>query len=76
MLVLSRQDVEVLLDPRELIDALASAMADLSAGSASMPHRVAAFVPEREGLLAVMPASVPSLGALTAKVLTVFPPER
>ena len=73
MLVLSRADVESLLDPRELIDAVATAMADLSAGRASMPNRVAALVPERDGLLAAMPGYVPSLGALAAKLVTLFP---
>lgn len=73
MLLISRADVESLLDPRELIDALATAMADLSAGRASMPNRVAAMVPEREGLLAAMPGYVPSLDALAAKLVTLFP---
>ena len=36
VLVLSRFDVERLLDFDELVDALADAMADLSAGRASM----------------------------------------
>jgi alanine dehydrogenase len=73
LLVLSRQDVESLLDPRALIDALAIAMDDLSAGRASMPNRVAALVPERGGLLGAMPGYVPSLGVLTAKLVTLFP---
>ncbi len=55
MLVLSRDEVESLLDPGALIDAVATAMADLSAGRASMPNRVAALVPERSGLLGAMP---------------------
>jgi alanine dehydrogenase len=73
VLILSRRDVESLLDPRELIDALAAAMADLSAGRAAAPDRVAAMVPERDGLLAAMPGYVPSLGALTAKLVSLFP---
>jgi alanine dehydrogenase len=73
MLVLSRRDVESLLDLGELIDALATAMADLSAGRASMPNRVAAMVAEHGGLLGAMPGYVPSLGALTAKLVTLFP---
>jgi alanine dehydrogenase len=73
VLFLPRSDVEALLDPRELIDAVATAMRDLSAGRASMPNRVAAIVPEREGLLAAMPGYVPSLGALAAKLVTLFP---
>ena len=73
MLVLARRDVEALLDVRELIDALATAMADLSAGRAVAPDRVAAPVAERGGLLAAMPGYVPSLGALTGKLVTLFP---
>jgi alanine dehydrogenase len=73
VLVLSQGDVEGLLDPRELIDTLATAMADLSAGRASMPNRVAALVPERQGFVAAMPGYVPSLGALTAKLVSLFP---
>src|SRR5215217_7957460 len=73
VLVLSRTDVEALLDPVALIDALAATMADLSAGRASMPNRVAALVPEQDGLLGAMPAYVPSLGALAAKFVTLFP---
>ncbi|MFI6565979.1 hypothetical protein ACIBN2_37815, partial [Streptomyces sp. NPDC050534] len=48
MLVLSRSQVEDLLDTDSLIDALAPAMADLSAGRASVPDRVAALVPEHD----------------------------
>jgi ornithine cyclodeaminase len=73
VLLLSRADVESLLDPLELIDAVARAMADLSAGRASMPARVAALVEERDALLGAMPGYVPSLDALTAKLVTLFP---
>jgi alanine dehydrogenase len=55
MLLLSRAEVEELLDLDALIDARAEAMADLSAGRASVPHPVAALVPDHEGLLAAMP---------------------
>src|SRR2546427_10133621 len=48
-------------------------MADLSAGRASMPSRVAALVPERDGLLAAMPAYLPSSGALATKLVSLFP---
>ena len=62
MLVLTRAQVEALLDVDALIDALAPAMADLSAGRASVPDRVAALVPDQEGFLAAMPGFVPSCG--------------
>ncbi|MGE5227057.1 MAG: ornithine cyclodeaminase family protein [Planctomycetaceae bacterium] len=74
--VLTSEDVESLLDPDELVDALASAMADLSAGRASMPNRIAAEVPERDAFLAAMPAYLPSVGALTTKLVSVFPHNR
>jgi ornithine cyclodeaminase len=73
MLLLTRSEVEELLDVDELIDALASAMADLSAGRASVPHRVGALVDERDGLLAAMPGYTPSTGALASKLVTLFP---
>ncbi|MGI5380415.1 ornithine cyclodeaminase family protein [Streptomyces sp. CA-251387] len=73
MLVLGRSQVEALLDMDTLIDALASAMADLSAGRASAPDRVAALVPEREALLAAMPGFVPSAGVLMSKLVSLFP---
>ncbi|WP_432142398.1 ornithine cyclodeaminase family protein [Streptomyces sp. bgisy084] len=73
MLVLGRSQVEALLDLDALIDALASAMTDLSAGRASAPDRVAVAVPERDGFLAAMPGFVPSAGALMSKLVSVFP---
>jgi alanine dehydrogenase len=71
MLVLSRSDVEQLLDLDQLVDAIALAMADLSAGRASMPPRLAATA--ARGLLGAMPAYLPSASALTAKLVSVFP---
>jgi ornithine cyclodeaminase len=72
VLLLSRADVADLLDPDELVDAVASALVALSDGTAAMPPRTG--VPsEREGFLAVMPAYVPSMGALTTKLVTLFP---
>src|SRR5438105_6534628 len=52
---------------------MATAMAELSAGNASMPTRIAAMVPSRDGLLAAMPAYLPSSGALTTKLVSLFP---
>jgi ornithine cyclodeaminase/alanine dehydrogenase-like protein (mu-crystallin family) len=73
MLVLGADNVRALLDPDALIEALAGAMADLSAGAASMPPRVAALVDERDALLGAMPGYVPSLDVLAAKLVTLFP---
>jgi alanine dehydrogenase len=73
VLVLSRADVERLLDLDRLRDAIAAAMADLSAGRVSMPPRIAAMVSDRDALLAAMPAYLPSSGALATKLVSLFP---
>lgn len=73
MLLLSRRDVEELLDIDALIDALAAAMVDLSTGRASVPRRVGALVEDRDGLLAAMPGYTPSAAALASKLVTLFP---
>jgi ornithine cyclodeaminase/alanine dehydrogenase-like protein (mu-crystallin family) len=65
--------VERLLDLDRLRDAIARAMADLSAGRVSMPPRIAAIVTERDALLAAMPAYLPSSGALATKLVSLFP---
>lgn len=70
LLVLSRADVERLLDQDQLLDALAAAFRLLSAGRVSVPPRVAAR--SQLGMLAVMPGYVPDIG-LEAKLVSVFP---
>jgi alanine dehydrogenase len=72
MLVISQAEVRELLDLDQLVDALAEAHADLTAGKASMPPRIAALVDERDGLLGVMPSFLPSAG-LACKLVTLFP---
>jgi ornithine cyclodeaminase/alanine dehydrogenase-like protein (mu-crystallin family) len=76
MLVLSAAEVATLLDLDALADALQEAMAELSAGRASVPPRVAALVPGRDAMLAAMPAYLPGTGALAAKLVSVFPRNR
>jgi alanine dehydrogenase len=74
MLVLTRREVEELLDLDALLDALAAAHAELSSGRASLVPRVAAFSGDA-GLLGVMPAYAPSSG-LGCKLVTLFPGNR
>ena len=71
MLVLTRPEVEELLDVDALFDALAAAHAELSAGQVAMPARIAAWADEA-GLLGAMPAYLPSAG-LGCKLVTLFP---
>ncbi len=73
MLVLSREQVESLLDLDRLVEAVQAALVDVSAGRVSMPPRIAAMVPEQAGFLAAMPAYLESAGALTAKLVSLFP---
>jgi len=70
MLVLTRSDVEELLDLDALVGALARAHEELSAGAVSMPPRIAATT--SLGLLGAMPAHLPSAG-LGCKLVTLFP---
>lgn len=71
MRLLNRAVVERLLDPVALVDAVGTAMADLSAGRGSVPPRVAAVADG--GILAAMPGHSPGLEVLAAKLLTLFP---
>ena len=76
MLILSRAEVEELLDPDQLVDALAAAMVAVTEGGVSMPPRIAARVEHHDALLAAMPAYLPSANALTAKLVSLFPHNR
>ena len=73
MLILTRAETESLLEPDALREAVAAAMADVSAGRASMPARTAAVVDERGGMLAAMLAYLPAVGGLGAKLISLFP---
>jgi ornithine cyclodeaminase len=75
MLILGHSEVRELLDLDALVDALAAAHADLSAGRASMPPRIAALVDAHDALLGAMPSYLPSAG-LACKLVTLFPHNR
>lgn len=68
--LLTKAEVEGLLDIDALIDALADAFRKLSAGEASVPPRIAAS--NADGLLAAMPGYVRGSGMLV-KLVSVFP---
>ena len=72
MIVLGRAEVEALLTPDALIDAVRDGLLDLSAGRASMPPRIAAFTTGRAGLLGAMIAYLPSQDVLAAKLVSLF----
>jgi len=70
VLYLTRADVERMLAPAELLDALERGFRAYSTGAASVPPRTAARTPA--GLLGAMPAWV-SGGGLALKAVSVFP---
>lgn len=70
MRLLRREEVERLLDPDELVDALVPAFVRWSDGEASVPARVAARTPQ--GFLGTMPGYLPGAG-LAVKLVSVFP---
>ncbi len=69
MIVLGKAEVELLLDPEELIGELERGFVALSNGGASVPPRVAAVA--RGGQLLAMPGFVD--GILATKLVTIFP---
>jgi alanine dehydrogenase len=71
--VLTAADVERALDPDELVESLADAFAQLSAGRASMPQRIAVEVPERRGAVLLMGAHLEGRSSLTTKLVSLFP---
>jgi ornithine cyclodeaminase len=74
MLVLTRSEVEELLDLDALLDALAAAHAELSGGKASLVPRIGSRA-ERGGILGAMVGYAPSAG-LGCKLVTLFPENR
>ena len=73
MLVLTRAQVGALLEMDALIDAVGVAMCELSAGRAQAPPRIAVRIAEQDGIVAAMPGFVPAAGALTTKLVSMFP---
>jgi thiomorpholine-carboxylate dehydrogenase len=69
-MVLDEDAVRKLLSMKELIPAMAGALADLSAGKVVQPLRVMVPVAEHQGFLGLMPAYG---GALGAKLVTFYP---
>ncbi|MBN8655028.1 MAG: ornithine cyclodeaminase family protein [Anaerolineae bacterium] len=69
MLILSRKEVEELLDPQELLSALENGFKALSAGQLNVPPRNQAIAPK--GILVGMPAYMPGQ-LMSVKLVTVF----
>ena len=74
MRIVDRAEVQAALAPAALIEAVGQALADVSAGRASMPPRIGART--ELGLLGAMAGHAPSLDTLAAKLVSVFPGNR
>jgi len=70
--LLSRTDVMQVLNMKDTIDILENAFTDLSSGKAVMPQRTPITTPDYGGLALFMPAYLKGMGALGAKVVTVY----
>ena len=80
MRILSRADLDRLLRPAEVIEALAEAFRDFAAGAVTVPPRTTLPVGER-GLLLLMPAAITPAGGslptgLGTKLVTFYPGNR
>ena len=70
VLLLSRKDVESVLEMKDAIEAMKSAFSQLSDGSAVLPQRI--VISTKKGLSLYMPAYLPRSESLAVKVVTVF----
>ena len=73
VLVLSQDDVLRLLTMSDCIDALDAALRDVARGEVVLPVRSIVWLPDRHGLLGVMPGYLGTGSVLGIKVITVMP---
>ncbi len=73
MLVLNKEDQKLSLTMREAIDAVATALVEVSTGRAHTPIRISLPVPTVGGTSLFMPSFVQSAGGLGIKFVSVFP---
>ena len=71
--LLSEQDVRIVLTMGELIAAMEAALIAFSAGHVEQPVRTVLEVGLQRAFFAVMPAFIPESPALGTKIVTVFP---
>ncbi len=71
-LLLSRKDIESFFTMKMCMESVEKAFAGLARGNANMPQRTLIALPKKSGLALFMPAHIQDLGALGAKVVTVY----
>ncbi len=73
VLILNQDDVRQLLDMERCMTLVEGALCSLGRGAALNPLRSAMWLPDRRGLLGLMPGFLADSGALGVKVISVFP---
>ncbi len=71
--VLADSDVRTLLPMRECVEVMDTVFRTLAAGDAVLPLRSMVWLPDRRGLLGLMPSYLGSPAAIGLKVVTVMP---
>ena len=72
-LVIGHNDVFKFLQVSECIDVMEQTFKTLARGEALQPQRLAIWVPNKKGVLGIMPAYLGSPSAVGSKIVTVFP---
>jgi len=70
VLLLTRNDVESVLQMKDCIDAMENAFSEMANGTAKLPLRINIMAPK--GLAAYMPAYLQGMNALACKVVTAY----
>src|SRR5262245_12665960 len=71
--ILSQEEVQRLLTTDACIEVMARALATLSRGEAVLPLRQMVWMPDKTGLVGLMPAYLGDPASLGLKVVSVFP---
>ncbi|HKE56736.1 MAG TPA: hypothetical protein VKB46_08545, partial [Pyrinomonadaceae bacterium] len=72
VLIINQAEVHQLLPIDECMEAMAAALTALSHGKAINPLRQVLHLPDRRGLLGIMPGHLEGLNSLGLKVVSVF----
>ena len=72
-LIIGHEDVSKLLSMRECIDVMEQTFKTLALGEALQPQRQAVWLPNKKGILGLMPAYLGRPRAMGSKIVTVFP---
>ncbi|MBS7634361.1 ornithine cyclodeaminase family protein [Candidatus Bathyarchaeota archaeon] len=72
VLMLSRSDLEKLLNMKDVMEYVETAFLELQSGTAILPMRATITLAEKHGWIGIMPAYLGRMGSLSTKIVTVF----